>query len=116
MRSERSITAFSRRAEKLVLAREATRTALDHTRDLSATGDETAVPPPVREQTYLVMREAVRNAVAHSGCGRVGVSVEVDGVELRGAWRTMVGASTRARARAGEATMGRTMVPPRESA
>jgi two-component system, NarL family, sensor kinase len=30
------------------------------------------------------MREAVRNAVAHSGCQRVGVSVEVDGGELRG--------------------------------
>jgi PAS domain S-box-containing protein len=107
-------------AEKLKLARQNTRTALDHTRDLSAqlarrqteetreglasalrdllethlpggvesdlsaTGDETAIPPPVREQAYLVMREAVRNAVAHSGCQRVGVSVEVDGGELRG--------------------------------
>jgi signal transduction histidine kinase len=30
------------------------------------------------------MREAVRNAVAHSGCKRVGVSVEVEGGELRG--------------------------------
>jgi PAS domain-containing protein len=40
-------------------------------------GDETAVPP-VRQQTYLVMREAVRNAVAHSGCGRVAVSVDVE--------------------------------------
>jgi PAS domain-containing protein len=45
--------------------------------NLSATGDETAVPP-VRQQTYLVMREAVRNAVAHSGCGRVAVSVDVE--------------------------------------
>jgi signal transduction histidine kinase len=109
-----------RAREKLELAKEATRMALDQTRglsaqlarhqaeetrdgltsalrellethlpdgvegDLSATGDETAIPPPVREQTYLVMREAVRNAVAHSGSKRVGVGIEVDGGELRG--------------------------------
>jgi len=52
--------------------------------DLSAGGDEKAVRPHVREQAYLVMREAVRNAVAHSGCERVAVSVEMDDEELRG--------------------------------
>jgi two-component system, NarL family, sensor kinase len=31
-----------------------------------------------------VMREAVRNAVRHSGCKRVGVIVEVGGEEFRG--------------------------------
>jgi PAS domain S-box-containing protein len=51
---------------------------------LSVDGDEAAVPPPVREQAYLVVREAVRNAVAHSGCERIGVSLEVDTAELRG--------------------------------
>jgi two-component system, NarL family, sensor histidine kinase DesK len=30
------------------------------------------------------MREAVRNAVAHSGCGRIEVSVDVDDAEFRG--------------------------------
>ena len=30
------------------------------------------------------MREAVRKGVAHSGCGRVGVSVEVENGEHRG--------------------------------
>ena len=52
--------------------------------DFSAAGDEAALPPVVKEQAYLVMREAVRNAVVHSGCQRIGVSVEVDGGELRG--------------------------------
>jgi PAS domain S-box-containing protein len=113
-------SAPERAAEKLELARESTRTALDQTRDLSSQlarqgtqetrdgltsalrellkthvpdgveadlsemGDETAIAPPVREQAYLVIREAVRNAVAHSKCERVRVSVEVDGGELRG--------------------------------
>ncbi len=30
------------------------------------------------------MGEAVRNAVAHCGCGRIEVSVDVDDAELRG--------------------------------
>ena len=30
------------------------------------------------------MGEAVRNAVAHSGCGRIEVSVDVDDAEFRG--------------------------------
>ena len=110
----------SRAAEKLEQAAEATKTALDQTRDLSAqlarsdaqetlhglgpalrdllathappgvetalsvTGDESSVPTGVGEQAYLVIREAVRNAVAHSGCGRIEVSLEVRGGELRG--------------------------------
>jgi PAS domain S-box-containing protein len=109
-----------RAAEKLKLALEATETALDQTRDLSAqlarsqteetrkgletalrdlldthvpngveatlsvAGEESAVPSPAEEQAFLVMREAVRNAVAHSGCGRIEVSVDVEEAELRG--------------------------------
>ena len=109
-----------RAAEKLSLATEATKTALDQTRNLSVqlarqgteetrdglgialrelldayvpdgveakllvAGDEAAVPPRAGEQAYLVMREAVRNAVAHSGCGRIEVILEVDDSELRG--------------------------------
>jgi signal transduction histidine kinase len=107
-----------RAAEKLELATQATSTALDQTRDLSAqlarpgtgeardglgaalrellethvpsgvqatlsvAGDESAVPPSASEQAYLVMREAVRNAVAHSGCRRVEVSLKVGEAEL----------------------------------
>jgi len=110
----------TRAADKLKLAMEATETALDQTRDLSAqlarsgteetrggletalrdlldthvphgveatlsvAGDESAVPSPAEEQAFLVMREAVRNAVAHSGCRRIAVSVDVDDAELRG--------------------------------
>jgi signal transduction histidine kinase len=51
---------------------------------LSVAGDESAVPSPAEEQAFLVMREAVRNAVAHSGCRRIAVSVDVDDAELRG--------------------------------
>jgi PAS domain S-box-containing protein len=109
-----------RAAEKLKLATEATKAALDQTRDLSAqltrpgteetrdglgaalrdlldthvppgveatlsvAGDESAVPSSAEEQAYLVMREAVRNALAHSGCTRIEVSLEVDDAGLRG--------------------------------
>ena len=41
------------------------------------TGDESFVPPHVGNQVFLVLREAVRNAVNHSGCGRVTVRLEV---------------------------------------
>ena len=51
---------------------------------LSVAGDESAVPSPAEEQAFLVMREAVRNAVAHSGCGRIEVSGDIDEAELRG--------------------------------
>jgi PAS domain S-box-containing protein len=51
---------------------------------LSVEGDESAVPPHVADQAYLVMREAVRNAVEHSGGGRVEVSIEVRDSGLRG--------------------------------
>ena len=52
--------------------------------DLSVAGDEQAVPPHAAEEAYLVMREAVRNAVAHSGCGRIDVGLEIDDAELKG--------------------------------
>jgi signal transduction histidine kinase len=109
-----------RAAEKLARAEEASKTALEQTRDLSAQlarqgteetsdglgaalsellaayvpegvetalsveGDQSAVPSSVADETYLVMREAVRNAVAHSECGRIEVSIEVRDGELQG--------------------------------
>ncbi len=110
----------SRAAEKLDLAKEATQTALEQTRDLSAelmrvqetdtaeglvpalrtlldnslpegvradlssSGEESQLPKPLVAQMYLIMREAVRNAVEHSGCGRVGVGLEVRRDEVLG--------------------------------
>jgi signal transduction histidine kinase len=107
-------------AEKLEVARETTRRALDQTRALSAelkrmqeeefkegvgaalgtliesyvpddvevelslSGDESTIPNPVGVQAYLAMREAVRNAVRHSGCSRIGITVEVSDGEIHG--------------------------------
>jgi signal transduction histidine kinase len=108
-----------RAEEKLELAREATRMALDRTRNISAelkrlqeeelaeglqaafekladifapdgtamevsfSGDQSAVAAPVGMQVYLAMREAVRNAVRHSGCSRIAVLLVVEDEELR---------------------------------
>jgi PAS domain S-box-containing protein len=44
---------------------------------LSVEGDETLIPPHVREQLFLILREAVRNAVSHSGAGHLEIGVEV---------------------------------------
>jgi signal transduction histidine kinase len=112
-------SASERAAERLALARETTRVALDQTRALSAelkrlqaeeleggigaalralgsmmsdgaaveisvTGDDSGVPEPVATQAYLAMREAIRNAMRHSGCSRVGVELEVRDGELLG--------------------------------
>ena len=48
------------------------------THGLSVEGDEGAVPAEVREQLFLVLREAVRNAVSHSRASKVGVAVRTD--------------------------------------
>ena len=110
-----------RAAEKLELARETTRRALDQTRALSAelkrlqeeelaggmetafkglvaesyvpdgievelsfSGDEASIPKPMEVQAYLAMREAIRNAVRHSGCSRIGITLEVREEEIYG--------------------------------
>ena len=54
------------------------------THELSVAGEEEAVAADVREQLFLVLREAVRNAVSHSGAGRVSVAVEVGGERVVG--------------------------------
>jgi PAS domain S-box-containing protein len=113
-------TAPERAAEKLKLARETTRLALDQTRaisaelkrlqeeeledgleaafralsessvsdgvrlDVSVSGEEATVPSVIALQVYLAMREAIRNAVRHSGCSRIGVALEVSDGEVRG--------------------------------
>jgi len=113
-------SAPSRAAEKLELARETTRRALDQTRnlaaelkrmqegeleggmkaafgalvetsvpdrvgvDLSFSGDESLVRKPVGVQVYLVMREAVRNAVKHSRCERIKIRLRMTDREVLG--------------------------------
>ena len=47
-------------------------------RRLSVVGDEDAISSEVREQLFLVLREAVRNAASHSGASEVSVEVEID--------------------------------------
>jgi PAS domain S-box-containing protein len=48
------------------------------THEVSVEGDEGTVPDEVREQLYLVLREAVRNAVSHSQASKVSVEVRTD--------------------------------------
>ncbi len=40
-------------------------------------GDESILPPHVADQLYLILREAVRNAVAHSDCSKMEVGFGV---------------------------------------
>ena len=44
---------------------------------LRVDGDEAGVPGHVRGQLFLVLREAVRNAVSHSGCGSLSVGLDI---------------------------------------
>jgi len=45
---------------------------------LSVVGEEGAVSAEVREQLFLVLREAVRNTVSHSGASKVSVELRTD--------------------------------------
>ena len=42
-------------------------------------GDESLLAPPVRDELFLILREAVRNAAAHSGARRIAVELAVGG-------------------------------------
>jgi signal transduction histidine kinase len=53
-------------------------------RKLRVVGDESAVSADVREQLFLVLREAVRNAVSHSGADRVTVAVSIGKERIAG--------------------------------
>lgn len=52
---------------------------------LYVNGDETWAPASVRDESFLVIREAVRNAVAHGDAGMILVSMEIAPHELRAA-------------------------------
>jgi PAS domain S-box-containing protein len=45
--------------------------------DLTSSGDESRVPPDVGAQVYLIMREAITNALKHSGCDELDASLEI---------------------------------------
>ncbi|MDH2429626.1 sensor histidine kinase [Sphaerisporangium sp. TRM90804] len=51
---------------------------------LYVNGDETWAPATVRDESFLVIREAIRNAVAHGRAEMILVSVEIAPHELRG--------------------------------
>jgi hypothetical protein len=123
-------------AEKMALARRATKEAMAATRDLSqalrhteagegleaalsgllretvppgtahelsVSGEDGAIPDGVREQLFLVLREAVRNAVRHSGGRRWPCRSAWRGEGSWGPSRTTGGASTLGRSKAGQA-------------
>src|SRR5215218_10049233 len=46
-------------------------------------GEEEHLPDYVRDQLYMVLREGVRNAVAHSGSDRIEVEVRITPREVR---------------------------------
>lgn len=52
--------------------------------EVSVDGDESAVPGHVRGQVFLILREAVRNAVNHSGCRKLVVRMEVSPEKIVG--------------------------------
>jgi len=45
--------------------------------DIRVDGDEAGVPGHVRGQLFLMLREAVRNAVSHSGCGSLSIGLDI---------------------------------------
>lgn len=52
--------------------------------DISFSGEESAIPVHVETQVYLAMREAIRNAVRHSGCSHIRVTLAVTDGEVLG--------------------------------
>jgi signal transduction histidine kinase len=50
---------------------------------LRVNGDETWVPSTVRDESFLVIREAIRNALTHGAPGMVLISVDIAPHELR---------------------------------
>lgn len=50
---------------------------------VSVRGDESLLAPPVRDELFLILREALRNAASHSGASRIAVDLSVAGDEVR---------------------------------
>jgi PAS domain S-box-containing protein len=47
-------------------------------------GEEALVPPHVREELFVILREGVRNVVSHAGASRVEVGIRVSSEEVLG--------------------------------
>lgn len=52
--------------------------------EFSAEGDESLVPLLVCDQLFLILREAIRNALAHSGCDRLTVELDITADRVMG--------------------------------
>jgi signal transduction histidine kinase len=52
--------------------------------ELEVEGDEGLLPPRTRDQMFLILREAMRNAMAHSGMGLVRVALRITEGEVIG--------------------------------
>ncbi len=50
---------------------------------LRVNGDENWVPPTVRDESFLIIREAIRNALTHGDPGKVFIRVDIAPHELR---------------------------------
>jgi signal transduction histidine kinase len=50
---------------------------------LRVNGDENWVPTAVREESFLIIREAIRNALAHGASGRILIRLDIAPHELR---------------------------------
>jgi signal transduction histidine kinase len=46
-------------------------------------GDEARIPAAIRGELFLILREALRNAYAHSGAGSVAVVVDIEPLRIR---------------------------------
>ena len=53
--------------------------------ELWVEGDESFVPTHVREQLFLILREALRNAVSHSGCSQISLYLDIVPEKITGA-------------------------------
>lgn len=49
--------------------------------NLEVEGEEALLPARVRDQMFLILREAVRNTIAHSGTSTVGVALRINELE-----------------------------------
>jgi signal transduction histidine kinase len=56
----------------------------DISAELSASGAESRLSDHQRGQLYLILREAVRDAVRHSGCGSLTVGLDITSEEVSG--------------------------------
>lgn len=54
---------------------------------ISVKGDESLVPGHVKNELFLILREALRNAVTHSGAGQIRIELSFDQDQIRAAVR-----------------------------